>query len=155
MRNCARAEDKAVRKRKMTDNLEKVKEGISAQKKLYGKLLELGMSERKAIEEKRTESVSDVLLEKQNVMAEIGKLQEQMPQDESVYSHPEVVTLGKELASMLQQVMKKEKENHDLLLVHMEEVRQSLKSVSQKKQINKAYQVTRKDVTPKVIDSKK
>ncbi len=139
----------------MTENLKSLKEGILKQKSLYDKLLELGNAERKAIEEKRTEAVSEVLLEKQTIMSEIGKIQEQMPQDESLYSHPEIVPLGKGLAAALQDVMKKEKENHDLLLVHMEEVRQSLKSVSQKKQINKAYQVTRKDVSPKVIDSKK
>lgn len=135
--------------------LTRLKDGITRQKKLYDKLLELGTLERKAIEEKRAEAVSEILQEKQNIMAEIGKIQEQMPQDESLYSNPEVMPIGRELAAALQDVMKKEKENHDLLLVHMEEIKTSLQSVSQKKQIQKAYHSTRKDSEPRLIDRKK
>lgn len=135
--------------------MEMLKEGIRKQKKLYEKLLELGKLERKAIEERRTEAVSSILQEKQCIMLDIGKLQDLMPQDEALYKHPDVVPLGKELAAALQDVMKKEKENNDLLLVHMEEIRRELQGVSQQKQIHNAYQQSQRNTDPRVIDKKK
>lgn len=139
----------------MNENIQQLKEGILKQKSLYEKLLELGKLERKAIEERRAEDISTILQEKQGVMNDIGKIQESMPQDEALYNDPDVVPHGRELAAALHAVMKKEKENNDLLLVHMEEIRRGLMGVAQQKQIHNAYQKSQRSADPRVIDKKK
>lgn len=130
------------------------KEKLSIQKEIYDRLLLLSKDEKNNIIEKKVIDLEKVLLEKQKLLNQLNILQKEFEIIfEDVKQDKEIIFLGKEMAKVAQQTLNIEKENQELLLQTLQEIKNTLSLDKKKQNIKKLYKEKTNEV-PVFFDKK-
>lgn len=136
-------------------DVEEFEKALKQEISLYEEISILSYKEREAIKNQDFETLNNILQQKQQIIEEIGAIEEKIKESKEKYSeYEEIKNLGNKIFQIATTILNYEKENQKILSEELQKFVEKCKEFQEKKTAKEIYEKPSSDF-PHFFDKKK